>query len=212
MVLNLGVLISGRGSNLQAIIDAIEGKKLENVTIKVVVSNKKDAYGLERARRHTIPAIFIDDVPYKGRRKEYDEVVAKCLEEHGVTKDDGLVVLAGYMRIVTPEFIERFGGRVINIHPSLLPSFRGLEAPKQALEYGVKIAGCTVHFVVPDVDAGPIILQAAVAVEEGDTVDSLAMRILKEEHRILPEAIKLFAEGRLKVEGRKVRILPTKEG
>ena len=212
MVLNLGVLISGRGSNLQAIIDAIEGKKLENVTIKVVVSNKKDAYGLERARRHNIPAIFIDDVPYKGRRKEYDEVVAKCLEEHGVTKDDGLVVLAGYMRIVTPEFIERFGGRVINIHPSLLPSFRGLEAPKQALEYGVKIAGCTVHFVVPDVDAGPIILQAAVAVEEGDTVDSLAMRILKEEHRILPEAIKLFAEGRLKVEGRKVRILPTKEG
>ena len=208
MTLNIAVLISGRGSNLQAIIDAVEAGGIKNTVIRVVVSNKKDAYGLERARRHGIPAVFIDDTPFKGRRREYDEEVAKRLEEHGVTREDGLVLLAGYMRILSPEFIDRFNGRIMNIHPSLLPAFPGLEAQKQALEYGVKIVGCTVHFVDVKVDAGPIILQASVPVEDGDTVETLSERILREEHRIYPEAVRLFAEGRLRIEGRKVHILP----
>lgn len=172
------------------------------------MSNRKEAYGLERARIHGIPAVFVDDSPFKGRRKEYDEQIAKCLEERGVTEDDGLVLLAGYMRIISPEFITRFKGRIMNIHPSLLPAFPGLEPQKQALEYGVKIAGCTVHLVDEKVDAGAIILQAAVPVQEGDSVETLSERILKEEHRIYTEAVRLFIEGRVRTEGRKVHIIP----
>ena len=161
------------------------------------MSDRADAQALERARRHGIDGVFIDPAPYKGRRADYDREVMKCLIEHEVKPGEGLVLLAGYMRILSEEFIEAWRGRIMNIHPSLLPSFPGLEAQKQALEYGVKVAGCTVHFADVEVDKGPIILQACVPVLDDDTVESLSERILREEHRIYPEAVKLFVEGRL---------------
>jgi len=198
--LRLGVLASGRGSNLQAIIDAIEKGTLEAV-LAVVLSNKSDAPALERARQHGAPAIFLDPKATPGR-EHYDQVLLEQLRKHDVE----LVALAGYMRIVTPVLIDAYPHRMMNIHPSLLPAFPGLAAQKQALDWGVKTAGCTVHFVTEGVDAGPIIRQAAVPVFEGDTEETLAARILVEEHRLYPEAIQFFAQGRLTVEGRKVLI------
>ena len=198
--LRLGVLASGRGSNLQAIIDAIEKGTLEAV-LAVVLSNKSDAPALERARQHGAPAIFLDPKATPGR-EHYDQVLLEQLRKHDVE----LVALAGYMRIVTPVLIDAYSHRMMNIHPSLLPAFPGLAAQKQALDWGVKTAGCTVHFVTEGVDAGPIIRQAAVPVFEGDTEETLAARILVEEHRLYPEAIQFFAQGRLTVEGRKVLI------
>jgi len=198
--LRLGVLASGRGSNLQAIIDAIEKGTLEAV-LAVVLSNKSDAPALERARQHGAPAIFLDPKATPGR-EHYDQVLLEQLRKHDVE----LVALAGYMRIVTPVLIDAYSHRMMNIHPSLLPAFPGLAAQKQALDWGVKTAGCTVHFVTEGVDAGPIIRQTAVPVFEGDTEETLAARILVEEHRLYPEAIQFFAQGRLTVEGRKVLI------
>ena len=198
--LRLGVLASGRGSNLQAIIDAIEKGTLEAV-LAVVLSNKSDAPALERARQHGAPAIFLDPKATPGR-EHYDQVLLEQLRKHDVE----LVALAGYMRIVTPVLIDAYPHRMMNIHPSLLPAFPGLAAQKQALDWGVKTAGCTVHFVTEGVDAGPIIRQAAVPVFEGDTEETLAARILVEEHRLYPEAIQFFAQGRLTVEGRRVLI------
>ncbi len=202
--LRVGVLVSGRGSNLQAIIDAIEAGKL-TARIAAVISNKKDAQALERARRHGLTEVFLDPAPYKDRpdgREAYDRAVLEVLQKHDV----GLVALAGYMKIVTRVLIDAYPNRIMNIHPSLLPSFPGLKAQQQALDWGVKASGCTVHFVTEGVDTGPIIRQAAVPVQEGDTAETLEARILVEEHRIYPEAIQLFAEGRLSVEGRRVRI------
>ena len=202
--LRVGVLASGRGSNLQAIIDAIEAGKLA-ARIAVVISNKKDAQALERARRHGVADVFLDPVPYKDRpdgREAYDRAVLAVLKEHEVE----LVALAGYMKIVTRVFIDAYPNRIMNIHPSLLPSFPGLKAQQQALDWGVKVSGCTVHFVTEGVDTGPIIRQAAVPVQENDTAETLEARMLAEEHRIYPEAIQLFADGRLSVEGRRVRI------
>jgi phosphoribosylglycinamide formyltransferase-1 len=197
-------LASGRGSNLQAIIDAIEARTLD-AQIAVVLSNKKDAQALERARHHGLRGVFLDPKPFAGQagsREAYDRTVLDALRKHDVE----LVALAGYMRIVTPVLLSAYPYRIMNIHPSLLPSFPGLEAQKQALEWGVKTSGCTVHFVTEGVDEGPIIIQAAVPVLEGDSADALAARILAEEHRIYPRAIQLYAEGRLRVEGRRVRI------
>jgi phosphoribosylglycinamide formyltransferase-1 len=200
--LRLGVLASGRGSNLQAIIDAIEGGRLQ-ATIAVVVSNKKDALALERARKHGAPDVFLDAKPYAGQpegREAYDRTILDVLRKHDVQ----LVILAGYMKIVTPVLIKAFENRMMNIHPSLLPAFPGLDVQKKALDWGVKVAGCTVHFVTEGVDEGPIIIQAAVPVLSGDTADALSARILAEEHKIYPRAVQLYAEGRLKVEGRRV--------
>lgn len=202
--LRLGVLASGRGSNLQALIDAIESGTVQ-ARVAVVISNKKEAQALERARVHGVPDVFLDPKSYAGmidKREAYDRGVLDILRKHEVE----LVLLAGYMKIVTPLLIEAYRNRMMNIHPSLLPSFPGLEAQKQALDWGVKVAGCTVHFVTEGVDEGPIILQATVPVLEGDSPETLAARILIEEHAIYPRAVQLYADGRLLVEGRRVRI------
>jgi len=200
--LRLGVLASGRGSNLQAIIDAIEAGKLQ-AEIAVVISNKREAQALERARRHGVTDVFLDPKPFAGQpdaREAYDRAVLDVLRKHGVE----LVLLAGYTKIVTPALIAAYPDRIMNIHPSLLPAFPGLEVQKRALEWGVKIAGCTVHFVTEGVDEGPIIIQAAVPVLNEDTVETLSARILAEEHKIYPKAVQMYAEGRLRVEGRRV--------
>jgi phosphoribosylglycinamide formyltransferase 1 len=202
---NLGILVSGRGSNMLAIIRSIERGKIRGAKVRVVISDREDAKALEVARRHGVGAVWLDPSG-SASRPEYDRKLLAALREGGVTPEGGLVVLAGFMRLLSPGFVDAFNGRIINIHPALLPSFPGLHAQGQALEYGVKVSGCTVHFVVPEVDSGPIILQAAVKVHEGDTPDSLSARILRQEHRIYPLAVKLFVEGRLKIEGRKVAI------
>lgn len=198
--LRLAVLASGRGSNLQAIIDAIEQRRLQAV-LAVVISNKAEAQALERARKHGAPAVFLDPKATPGR-EAYDAVILEHLRKHDV----GLVALAGYMKIVTRVLIDAYAHRIMNIHPSLLPAFPGLAAQQQALDWGAKVSGCTVHFVEEGVDTGPIIQQAGVPVLEGDQAESLEARILEQEHRIYPEAIQLFAEGRLAIEGRRVRV------
>ena len=197
-ILKLGVLISGNGSNLQSIIDHIENGSL-NAVIKIVVSNTAEAFGLRRAKKHGIPFSILENKNFK-RKEDFDQELIRILQDRGVD----LVVLAGFMRILTPTFLRAFPQRVMNIHPALLPSFPGLHAQKQAFDYGVKISGCTVHFVDEGVDTGPIIIQAAVPVLDDDTDETLAARILKEEHRIYPQAIQWFAEGKLDIRGRKV--------
>ncbi|HSS30998.1 MAG TPA: phosphoribosylglycinamide formyltransferase [Nitrospiraceae bacterium] len=202
--LRIAVLASGRGSNLQAVIDAIEAGMVQ-AKVVAVISNKKEAPALERARRHGLFALFVDPKPYAGRpdsREAYDRELLDVLRQHDVE----LVLLAGYMKIVTTALVEAFANRMMNIHPSLLPSFPGLDVQKKAIEWGCKLAGCTVHFVTEGVDEGPIILQAAVPILDDDTPDTLAARILEQEHKIYPRAVQLFAEGRLRVEGRHVFI------
>jgi phosphoribosylglycinamide formyltransferase-1 len=197
----VAVLASGRGTDLQSIIDASLHGEID-AEVKLVVSDKAEAYALERARKNKIDALFLDS---KGKtRDDYHDQIAKEIDERGID----LIVLAGYMRIIPAKFVKKYHGMLINIHPALLPSFPGTNAQKQAFDYGVKISGCTVHFVDEGCDTGPIILQAAVPVKDDDSPDMLADRILVKEHEILPRAVQLFAEGRLKIEGRKVRILP----
>ncbi|MFZ5632595.1 MAG: phosphoribosylglycinamide formyltransferase [Bacillota bacterium] len=203
--LRVGVLASGRGSNLQAIIEQCESGSIPAV-VAVVISDNAGAPALERARKHGIPAVHIH-FPYYKTKEEYERRVVLELQEYGVE----LVCLAGYMRLVGKVLLEAFPGRILNIHPALLPSFMGTHAQRQAVDYGVKISGCTVHFVDEGMDTGPIILQAAVPVYFEDSEDDLSARILEQEHRIYPEAIRLFAEGRLGIEGRKVRILSEAE-
>lgn len=198
----LGLLASGRGSNLQAIIDAIEAGVLA-AEMGVVLSNKKEAEALERAKQHGIPAVFVDPKDHASR-ETYDGVLCETLKKNHVE----LVVLAGYMRLLTSSLITPYQGRIINIHPSLLPAFPGLQAQRQALVYGVKVSGCTVHFVDEKMDHGPVIAQAAVQVMEDDNESALAERILLEEHRLLPKVIQYYAEGRLKIEGRRVLLTP----
>ncbi|HSF68342.1 MAG TPA: phosphoribosylglycinamide formyltransferase [Nitrospiraceae bacterium] len=202
--LRIAVLASGRGSNLQAIIDAIEVGRIQ-AQIVVVISNKKDASALDRARRHGLSALFVDPAPYAGRpdsREAYDRNLLDVLKQHDVE----LVLLAGYMKIVTGVLVDAFANRMMNIHPSLLPSFPGLDVQKKAIEWGCKLSGCTVHFVTEGVDEGPIILQAAVPILDDDGPETLAARILEQEHKIYPRAVQLYAEGRLRVEGRRVFI------
>ena len=196
----LGVLISGNGTNLQAIIDRCAAGDLQ-AEVSCVISNRADAFGLQRAAQHDIPAIFLNHRDFAGRA-EYDAALVQLLNDYRVD----LVILAGFMRIVTPVLLDAFPNRVMNIHPALLPAFPGLDAQKQTLEYGAKVSGCTVHFVDAGTDTGPIILQATVPVLEDDTVESLSERIHHEEHTLYPAAIQLFAQGRLQVEGRRVRI------
>ena len=197
----IAVLVSGRGSNLQAIIDNIE-KGLLSSELAVVISDQADAYALERALKHNIPAVPVIAKGYKDKREEYDALLIKELRERNVD----LVCLAGFMRIITPVLIRAFPNRILNIHPSLLPAFPGLHVQKKALNHGVKFSGCTVHFVDEDMDTGPIIIQAVVPILDSDTEDSLSERILKQEHKIYSRAIQLFAEGRLKIEGRRVLV------
>ncbi|WP_243373936.1 phosphoribosylglycinamide formyltransferase [Geotalea sp. SG265] len=199
--LKIGVLVSGSGTNLQSIIDRCEDGSIP-AAISCVISNNEQAFALERARSHGIPAICLRHTEFSGRAA-YDAELVRVLQAHGVE----LVVLAGFMRIITPGFIEAFPNAIMNIHPALLPAFPGLHAQRQALDYGVKVTGCTVHFVDAGTDTGPIIMQATVPVEQEDTEETLSARIRMEEHRIFPEAIRLFAERRLKIEGRKVNRL-----
>jgi phosphoribosylglycinamide formyltransferase-1 len=198
MAKRIGVLLSGRGSNFEALAESCASGRIPGAEIAIVVSNREGAPGIERARSRGIPARVI---PSKGLEREvYDRQVAAVLKEHRVD----LVCLAGYMRLLSPYFVEQFPRRILNIHPSLLPSFPGLEAQRQALEHGVKFSGCTVHFVDENLDAGPILAQAAVAVRDDDTAESLSARILAEEHRIYTEAVRMVLEGRFSIQGRRV--------
>ena len=199
-MLKIGVLVSGRGSNLQAMIDAIETKKIK-AEIAVVISNVPGVMALERAKKHGIKAVVIDSSEHSDK-SSYEKQVIKALEDNNA----GLVCLAGYMKLLSPELVRHFRGKIMNIHPALLPAFPGLHVQKKALEYGVKYSGCTVHFVDEGCDTGPIIIQAVVPVLDSDTEETLSARILEQEHKIYPEAIRLFSEGKLKVEGRRVKI------
>lgn len=200
--MNIGVLGSGKGTNLQAIIDAVESGRLK-ARIALVISDVEDAFILERAKRHNIPARFIPPGKFKTKLEpDVEKQYVSALKDAGVE----LIALAGFMRMLKDDFLKAFPGRIMNIHPSLLPSFRGLEAWRQALEYGARFTGCTVHFPDPGMDTGPIILQAVVPVLPDDTPESLHQRIQAEEHRLYPEAIRLFSEGRLQIAGRKVII------
>lgn len=196
----LGLLISGSGTTLQAIIDAIEEKKLDAV-IRVVVSNRENAFGLVRARKHHVPTEVLDHQKFS-TREAYDQALIEILQAREVE----LVILAGFMRLLSPIFVKTFSNRIMNIHPALLPAFPGLHVQRKALEYGVRFSGCTVHFVNEECDQGPIIIQAVVPVFPDDTEESLSARILKEEHHIYSRAIQLYSEGRLRVIGRKVLV------
>ena len=198
MTKRIGVLVSGRGSNFEALADNVAAGRIPNAEIALLISNREGASAIDRARERRIPAQVI---PSKGLEREtYDKLVVAAFREAGVE----LVCLAGFMRLLSPYFVKAYHGKILNIHPSLLPSFPGLEAQRQALEYGVRYAGCTVHFVDENLDAGPIILQAIVPVLDDDTHESLSARILKEEHRIYAEAMRIVLEGRYRIEGRRV--------
>jgi phosphoribosylglycinamide formyltransferase-1 len=198
MISRIGVLLSGRGSNFVALADSIDAARIPNAEIALVLSNRECAPGIDRAKERGLPTRVI---PSKGLEREaYDRQVVAALQESKVD----LICLAGYMRLLSPYFVAAFPNRILNIHPSLLPSFPGLESQRQALEYGVKFAGCTVHFVDENLDAGPIVLQAIVEVKDNDTDATLSERILKEEHRIYSEAVKIVLAGNFKISGRRV--------
>jgi len=205
--IRIGVLASGGGTNLQSIIDACERGEIDG-DVAVVISNMPDAFALERARKHGIDAYCF---PHQGvTREQHEADVIECLEQHKVN----LVCLAGYLRMLTPVFINKYAGRLMNTHPALLPAFggkgmHGMNVHQAVLDYGCKVSGCTIHFVTLEVDGGPIILQKAVPVQEGDTAETLQERVLKEEHKLFPRAIQLFAQGKLKLDGRRVRVLET---
>ena len=196
------MLLSGRGSNFEALADGIEDGRLPNAEIALVLSHREGAPGIEKARARGIATLVI---PSKGLEREaYDKLVVTALQE----KKIDLVCLAGYMRLLSPHFVAAFPNRILNIHPSLLPSFPGLESQRQALEHGVKFSGCTVHFVDENLDAGPIVMQACVSIENSDTPETLSERILREEHRIYTEAVRIVLEGRYRMDGRRVLIQP----
>jgi phosphoribosylglycinamide formyltransferase-1 len=196
----IGVLLSGRGSNFEALADSAAAGRIPNAEIAIVISNREGAPGIERAQARGIESRVI---PSKGLEREaYDRLVVAALQEKKVD----LVCLAGYMRLLSPHFVAAFRNRILNIHPSLLPAFPGLEAQRQALEHGAKVSGCTVHFVDENLDAGPIVLQAVVPIENADTPETLSERILREEHRIYSEAVRIVLEGRYRMEGRRVLI------
>ncbi|HIJ94917.1 MAG TPA: phosphoribosylglycinamide formyltransferase [Desulfuromonadales bacterium] len=198
----LAVLVSGNGTNLQAIIDSIAAGEI-NAVITCVISNQPNAFAMQRARQHGIPTVIHENIGFADRRA-YDAATVEILRSHQVN----LVVLAGFMRILSDVMVDAFPHAIMNIHPALLPAFQGLHAQRQALDYGVRFSGCTVHFVDGGTDTGPIILQAVVPVDQDDTEETLSHKIQHEEHRLFPTAVKLFAEGRLQVTGRSVRILP----
>jgi phosphoribosylglycinamide formyltransferase-1 len=198
----IGVLLSGRGSNFEALAASVDAGRIPNAEIAIVLSHREDAPGLDRARSRRIPALGIAS---KGLEREvFDRQILAVLQEKKVD----LVCLAGYLRLLSPHFVRAFPDRILNIHPSLLPAFPGLEAQRQALEHGVKFTGATVHFVDEQLDAGRIIVQAVVPIEDGDTVETLSARILREEHRIYTEAVNIVLEGRYRIDGRRVLLNP----
>lgn len=196
----IGALVSGSGSNLQSIIDSIEAQKLD-AAIGIVVSNVSDAFALERSRKHGIKTAVVDHRLY-ATRDAFEEVLVQTMREASVD----LVVMAGFMRVLSDHFLDAFPMKVMNVHPALLPSFKGIHAQTQAFDYGVKFSGCTVHFADSGVDTGPIIIQSVVPLLQDDTKETFQQRILEEEHRIYPQAIQLYAQGRIEVQDRKVRI------
>jgi phosphoribosylglycinamide formyltransferase-1 len=199
--LNIGVLVSGSGSNLQSIIDHIE-KGLLDAEIKVVISNNPDAYALERAKKHQLKMVIIDHRSFDSR-EAFEQAMVDVLKENVVR----LVIMAGFMRLLSSVFLRAFPMRIMNIHPAVLPSFPGIHAQDKALRYGVKFTGCTVHFADENADSGPIIIQSIVPIYDDDTEETLAARILREEHKIYPQAIQYYAEGKIEIHGRKVRII-----
>jgi len=199
--MNIAIFCSGNGTNLQAIIDKVKDGFIP-ARIALVVSDRKDAFALKRAEREGIETLVLSPKGFKAR-EDYDKELIKVLRKNNIE----LIILAGFMRLLSPYFIKEYKNRIINIHPALLPAFKGTQGIKDALDYGVKVTGPTVHFVDEELDHGPVILQAAVEVKDDDTEESLLERVHKEEHRIYPEAVKLFTEGRIKIEGRKVRII-----
>src|ERR1700758_4370529 len=198
MTKRIGVLLSGRGSNFEALADSVAAGHVPNAEIAIVISNRENAPGIEKARGR---GILAQVVPSRGLEREpYDKLVIAALEDKKVD----LVCLAGYMRLLSPAFVAAYRGRILNIHPSLLPAFPGLESQRQAIEHGAKFSGCTVHFVDENLDAGPIILQAAVPIRDDDTPETLSERVLREEHRIYTEAVRIVLEGRYRIDGRRV--------
>ena len=206
MLLKLAILISGRGSNMKAILNAI---KKQNIPIKpmVVISNKPTAMGLKIARKIGVQTEIIESKGFQGNRWEYDKKIMHILNKYEITPKNSLICLAGFMRILSPEFIKKFKNRILNIHPSILPAFPGLDAQRQAIESGVSHSGCTVHFVDEGVDTGPIIVQETVKIKNDDTEDTLSKRILAKEHKAYPEAVRLIAEKKISVVGRKIKII-----
>ena len=200
-MINLGILISGRGSNMESILNALKENKVADVCPKIIISSNPQAEGLKKASKFGVPTMVVTK---NSTGWDYDSQIVNILHEHDVTPENGLVCLAGYMRLLSPEFVRHYKMRIMNIHPSLLPSFPGLNSQKKALDYGVKVTGCTVHFVDEGLDSGPIIAQKQVMVFDNDTTETLSERILEQEHVLYPYCVKLFSENRLSIEDRKV--------
>ena len=205
-MLHLGILISGRGSNMEAILKTIKKQKIP-IKPSVVISNKPNARGLRIAAKLGVKTEVIQSKNFKGNRIEYDKKIISVLTKNGVTQKNGIVCLAVFMRIISPYFIKKYKNRILNIHPALLPAYHGLDAQKKALENGARYTGCTVHLVDEGVDSGPIILQAVVKVNENDTEEKLSKRILSKEHKIYPQAVNLFAQKKIRILGRRIKIL-----
>jgi len=200
----LGILISGRGSNMEAILKTIKNKKIP-IKPAIVISNSSNARGLKIAKKLGVETEIIVSKGFKGNRWDYDKKIITVLQKHGVTPKNGIVCLAGFMRIISPQFIRKYKNKILNMHPALLPAFPGLDAQKQAIEYGAKYSGCTVHFVDDGVDTGPIIIQSVVKINKNDTEETLTKKILRQEHKIYPEAVRLLAEKKIRVHGRKIK-------
>ena len=194
----LGILISGRGSNMKAILQAVQSGKI-NAIPAVVISNKPDAPGLETARSFGVPTSVIESKNFHGTRDEYEHLIIAELKKHGVGPRNGIICLAGFMRILGEKFINQYKNKILNIHPALLPAFPGMDAQKQAIKYGVKVSGCTVHFVDSGVDTGPILLQSTVLVNSDDTAKTLSKKILREEHKLYPKAIQMLASKKIRI-------------
>ena len=206
MLLKLAILISGRGSNMAAILRTIKKQKIP-ITPTVVISSKSTAKGLEIARKLGAKTEIVESKGFQGSRWEYDQKIIRILSKYGITSKNSLICLAGFMRILSPKFIKKYKNCILNIHPAILPAFPGLDAQKQAIDYGVKYSGCTVHFVDDGIDTGPILVQSMIQIKNDDTEETLAKRILAKEHKAYPEAVRLIAEKKIKIIGRKVRII-----
>ena len=200
-MINLGILISGRGSNMESILNFLKENNIADICPKIVISSKTEAEGLKKATEFGVPTRVVSN---NSKGWDYDSEIINILQEYDVNSENGLVCLAGYMRLLSPEFVRKYKMRIMNIHPSLLPSFPGLNSQKKALDYGVKVTGCTVHFVDEGLDSGPVIAQKHVTVLDNDTFETLSERILVQEHILYPYCVKLFSEKRLLVEGRRV--------
>ena len=206
LLLKLAILISGRGSNMQAILNSIKKQSIP-INPVIVISNKPTARGLRIAKRYGVKTEIVESKGFQGSRWEYDQKIIRILSKYRITSKNSLICLAGFMRILSPKFIKKYKNCILNIHPAILPAFPGLDAQKQAIDYGVKYSGCTVHFVDDGIDTGPILVQSMIQIKNDDTEGTLAKRILAKEHKAYPEAVRLIAEKKIKIIGRKVRII-----